>query len=267
MEKQTYLTVLNSEEYLQGVLTLYHSVKKNCNKPFVVMVSDDMPDNLTKELEDSGIDYFVHKDDGLSNAEIFNRLSSNKTQSHWAKTFFKLQVFGLTQYEKIVYLDSDMLVVDCLDELFEKPHMAAVSDDDFVAGREEGIMGFNSGTMVIKPEDGLVAQLVEMIPRVAVIKKHFGDQDVLNLFFYNWINQPELHLPVNYNACAYRMSDYKNELKVKVLHYVGKNKPWMWSRQYRFIRQASYILRRRIKNYRAVLMYIKEIGESKKSGR
>src|SRR5699024_2939173 len=156
---------------------------RHCKYPFVVMISENLSETTVELLKQNKVEYFVEKTNSLFKSDIIERLKASKTQSHWANTFFKLQVFGLTNYKKIVYIDSDMLVLDNIDELFEHPHLFAVSDDDFVAGRDEGILGFNSGTLVIEPKSGLVQELIARIPQVAVIRKQFGDQDVLNLFY------------------------------------------------------------------------------------
>jgi alpha-N-acetylglucosamine transferase len=37
----------------------------------------------------------------------------------WIMQFTKLWLFGLTQYDKIVYLDADILIVDNLEPLFD----------------------------------------------------------------------------------------------------------------------------------------------------
>ncbi|WP_336245181.1 glycosyltransferase [Thomasclavelia ramosa] len=122
--------------------------------------------------------------------------------------------------------------------------------------------GFNSGLMVIEPKNGLVDDLISLIPRVAAIKQSFGDQDVLNMYYFDWIDNIDLHLPVIYNACAYRLSKYTKQ-EFKVIHYVGKKKPWMWTKWYKFKRLSSYYFRGRGIESAAVIDYLKELDKNK----
>lgn len=39
-------------------------------------------------------------------------------QSPWNESLTKLLVFGLTEYERIIYLDNDAILQDKMDELF-----------------------------------------------------------------------------------------------------------------------------------------------------
>jgi hypothetical protein len=87
-------------------------------------------------------------------------------QSRWTHSFGKLAIFSLTGFDKLVYVDSDMLILRNLDKLFARPHMSAV-----VAGRsfpgDEHWRGLNSGLMVVKPQAGLYETLLDCISKIA----------------------------------------------------------------------------------------------------
>lgn len=70
------------------------------------------------------------------------------------KTFSKLNVWTLTSHTKLVYLDSDTLIVKNIDDLFEREELSAGSEDlwpDF----------FNSGVLVIEPSMKTFTRLVK----------------------------------------------------------------------------------------------------------
>jgi len=52
--------------------------------------------------------------------------------SHHFSSFFsrytKLSIWTLTEYSKIVYVDSDMIALQNVDELFERPSLSACPD-------------------------------------------------------------------------------------------------------------------------------------------
>ena len=59
-------------------------------------------------------------------------------------TFTKLKVWTLTQYKKCVFLDADTLVVQNVDELFDRPELSAAPDIGWPDI-------FNSGVFVFEP--------------------------------------------------------------------------------------------------------------------
>jgi hypothetical protein len=101
----------------------------------------------------------------------------------------------------------------------------------------------------------------DMISKVGSIEKveSPGDEDFLQAYYPNWPNQVELHLDSGYNMFSYhwhrynRMYDYSfssNVKPIKVVRYIGEDKPWRLYRIYkeRSLGQALYhFLRRRLK--------------------
>lgn len=141
--KYAYITVLTNEDYLLGVKVLKKSmdmVNQSENIPFVVLVPSDANEKLLDELKRSGISFVQ--------AENFTEsiLQRENKVAYWKETLFKLKVFDLTQFNKIVFLDSDMIVFKNLDHLFGLPHMSCVA-----AGQElhSDWVKLNSGLMVI----------------------------------------------------------------------------------------------------------------------
>lgn len=151
------------------------------------MVPDTAEPELIEELTNDQIEFIL--------CEKKNSFEKNAV-SHWGDTFFKLEIFKQTQFEKMVFLDSDMIVLKNIDDLFEKPHMSCVA-----AGQElhKDWVDLNSGIMVIEPNETDYEQLTLMAPQ---IYKSFvdrgigvGDQDVIKAYFKDWVKCKELHLP------------------------------------------------------------------------
>lgn len=187
-----------------------------------------MNERIIEELQTSGIDYIQIEnfDDSIIQRE-------NKVD-YWKETFFKLKVFDLTQFDKIVFLDSDMLVLKNLDHLFEMPHMSCVA-----AGQElhSDWVKLNSGLMVIEPNHEEYLGLERMIDRVYREKTEagfgIGDQDVIQAYYDRlWFESDRLHLGGVYNT----MLGYAGYLQkcgkiadlndIFVYHFTGKEKPW-----------------------------------------
>ena len=69
-------------------------------------------------------------------------------------TFTKLQAWRLVQFQKCVFLDADTLVLDNVDELFERDELSAAPD----VGWPDC---FNSGVFVFAPSLDTYSKLIE----------------------------------------------------------------------------------------------------------
>ena len=85
-------------------------------------------------------------------------------------SYFKLLLWNLTRYDRIVYLDNDMLVVSPIDDLFSRPPLAAVPDS-MPPDR------FNSGLMVLKPKTSTFSDMMLRVNTTA--SPNVGDQGTL----------------------------------------------------------------------------------------
>ena len=161
--------------------------------------------------------------------------------SHWNYTFDKLLIWGLTQFDKVVFLDCDMLVVRNLDSLFACEPFSAVSADVSWPGNEGWSGGLNSGLMVIVPDKGFERILLQSIRSVVERNRKknclVGDQDVIKACLADWGSRRSLHLDEGYNVFADHLTYYIRRLgysmsgdegkPIYVVHFIGKTKPWM----------------------------------------
>lgn len=229
--KYAYITVLTNEDYLLGVKVLKKSmdmVNQSKNIPFVVLVPSDANEKLLDELKESGISFVQ--------AENFTEsiLQRENKVAYWKETLFKLKVFDLTQFNKIVFLDSDMIVFINLDHLFGLPHMSCVA-----AGQElhSDWVKLNSGLMVIEPSHKEYLGLEKLIDRVyrerTAAGFGIGDQDVIQAYYDEvWFESDKLHLSSVYNTMLgyagylYKNGDITGLDDIYVYHFAGKEKPW-----------------------------------------
>ena len=222
---KAYITVLTTNEYLDGVLALYQSLKDVGSKyPLVVGVTGNIFPYARELLTKLKIE-MVELEDFSFTEECKKRLKAFGTP-HWYYTSAKLQVFGLTQFEKVVFLDSDMLVLKNIDHLFECPHLTAAEDSPMLYEEEqEKHYQLNSGLMVIEPNKEIEKSLKEL-SSIHLLP----DQELIHLQYPDWVNQRELHLPVTYNFFAiYWEKYYRAHVPIKdiyVLHFIGKEKPF-----------------------------------------
>lgn len=207
-----------------GALILAHSLKESGTQKLIsVMITSQVSSSTRERL-----------------AEVFDRIhlveerDSNDT-AHLALlgrpelgvTLTKIYAWKLTEYTKAVFLDADTLVVQNVDELFERPEFSAAPD----VGWPDC---FNSGVFVFVPSNDTFERLVEHARTVGSFDG--GDQGLLNTFFSNWSTSgPEHRLSFLYNMNANQSYSYLPAFKmyghlVKIIHFIGSYKPWHWPR-------------------------------------
>ncbi|VEU20851.1 DEKNAAC101689 [Brettanomyces naardenensis] len=73
--------------------------------------------------------------------------------SYWSKSFTKLYAFGLTQYERLVFIDSDSLVLRNMDELFTLPDSILATPVNYLNFRDFSKINMNMEGAIMTPYD------------------------------------------------------------------------------------------------------------------
>lgn len=220
-----YICVLSTDSYLDGLLILNENLKNiNSKYRLLCLINDNISKNVITVIEKNKIEY------KMMPKIIGEYIDKNNPQ--WFHSFDKINVFSLTEFEKIVYLDLDLLILKNIDCLFNKRHISMCSDFPFSDN-------YNSGVMVIKPNIDDYNNMINMINNNPI--KYKGDQELINEYFKGRINE----LPRIYNcmrAVFYEMmeTNIKNEFAYKnsvcifneydrpsIVHYIGALKPFM----------------------------------------
>lgn len=222
-----YVCVLSTNSYVEGLLILNENLKMlNSKYSLFCLINETISKDVIKKIEENNIEYkIVPKIMG-------EYIDANNPQ--WFHSFDKINIFNLVEYQKIIYLDLDLLILKNIDNLFSKKSISMVSDHPFSND-------FNSGVMVVKPNKEDYWNMLKMIDKNP--KKYKGDQDLINEYFNGKINL----LPDSYNckrAIFYEqleVYDYRNKEKIynnavcifnendkpNIIHYIGALKPFM----------------------------------------
>jgi alpha-N-acetylglucosamine transferase len=133
-------------------------------------------------------------------------------------TYTKLHVFNYVEFDRIIFLDSDLIVIKSIDHLFDqvKSDFAACACTPYW----EDV--FNSGVMVIKPDQ---KTFKDLMAKKDVLSTYDGsDQGFLNSYFRDWKK-----LGIKYNAGKRIYSEQREkweQIDKHVIHFVG-DKPWL----------------------------------------
>lgn len=250
MPNYAYVTLITTNHFLPGVLVLNRTLKSTDTEiPLYCVVTSEVDEENRNILRSQGIQIIEKPEIPMPDRIRDYNWKHGAIYSGWFKAFSKFHVFGLEQFDKIVYLDADMFICQNLDHLFEKPHMTAATDSSDVNPWPHMLKKgdyyyryFNSGMMVIKPSMNEFERLMNFVNNVYP-DRVLADQNLLALFYPQWRFQKELYLPDVYNLLVGNIHKYEKldsfEMKdVYIWHYVGK-KPWAYSSRERGIWEIS----------------------------
>mmetsp|Transcript_44536 Transcript_44536/g.105543 ORF Transcript_44536/g.105543 Transcript_44536/m.105543 type:complete len:354 (-) Transcript_44536:13-1074(-) len=104
---------------------------------------------------------------------------------NWQMAWLKLQVFNMTEFDALIWLDSDALVIGSLDMLFTLPGMWAQGDDYFCTGEPTGLC---SGLLLLKPDRHLFWDMMHYAESLTDLPG--GDQELILRYFQEVKNDP-----------------------------------------------------------------------------
>lgn len=232
----SFVSFLGSEDFIPGIIALNKSIRlNNRNRDLLVLISDNVPkDKVTILTSNNIMIKYV--------PVIFNPYPLGADERSYKYTLTKLNIFNLTEFRKIIYIDADMLACGCLEELFDKPHMSAVTAGSLHPSNHDW-NDLNSGLLVIEPNKKLFEKLTAAVGKLP--SKDGSDQGFLHEFYKGWELDPTLHLPHHYNVPYLYLNEYceLHEFKfnyhnrrlnsnISLIHYWGRHKPWSFDLRY-----------------------------------
>jgi lipopolysaccharide biosynthesis glycosyltransferase len=199
-----------------GVITLLKSIKNHHGDDIDFVIIDiNLNDGQRKKLKEF-YKSVVFEKPLFDNYKEFNL---TQTPKQFVNCNYIYESFRLVNYDRLICLDSDMIITGSLDELLncEKPFSAVPC-----WLRNQGIINdFNSGVMVLnKPT--ISQNIYTKLLQIARNPHSGGDQEILNRYFkkYNRLNKL-------YNVEKRGFHKYPG---AKIIHFVGK-KPWQTRRE------------------------------------
>ena len=215
MNHYAYVTLLSSEDYLPAVLILNQSLKNvNSQFPLLVAVTENIFENVKPYLIQENILYkvipFLHYSQGTQEKWL-NQYPEAKYTLNIASKFV---LFKFYEYDKLVFIDSDVLVYQNIDNLFSYPD-GAIYDDN---GRPF------IGLFVFTPVNHHVEYYIALSHMFNVI-----ESNVLEPLFFPFKSNPDYRIPFEYYVnITLDNLDTLNLSDIKVCHFCYKYKPWKY---------------------------------------
>lgn len=151
----------------------------------------------------------------------YNECSKYFSRNWGISPVCKFEVFKLNEYDKVLCLDSDTIILNNISDIFNFNGDFNIScaeyKNNLVYNNEQ--IGFNAGVMVIG-KTYLNEAVRDELMNIVQAKKFSGNQIPLNLFFADKIDP----MPISYNTTLDLLSRiYFND--IKILHFI-EYKPW-----------------------------------------
>lgn len=241
-----YIITTANKQYLPHFYSFAYSLV-NYNKNFILFVlSDTIVENDLKELKNE----LLKGNSELQIVKIDKDIFKNfKLVEHFqVQIYFRLVMdkFLPNYINKILYMDSDIIIKDDISELFDLEIETIAASKDITSLESSKRFGleldnyFNTGVMLVNLEKFRKENYTDSLIKLTKDRMSeliFPDQDVLNIFFPNWKK-----IDVKYNFPAPLFQNEKKFLRIygnqyselpkteniKIIHYVGFRKPWAY---------------------------------------
>ncbi|CAG4965643.1 unnamed protein product [Colias eurytheme] len=220
MSNRAWVTLATNDSYGLGALVLAHSLRRvGSTYPAVILITPSVTDAMRDRLR--AVFAEVITVDVLDSQDATHLALLQRPEL--GITFTKIHCWNLTQYDRCVFLDADILVVQNCDELFEREELSAAPD----VGWPDC---FNSGVFVFQPSADTFSRLITFAQERGSFDG--GDQGLLNSFFSSWSTDNNKRLPFLYNVTSAAFYSYLPALKhygqnLKIIHFIGPAKPWL----------------------------------------
>ncbi len=202
--KKAFITLISTEDYIDGALVLQKSLRAvNSQYPLVVALTEDLY-NLKNVRRLQSENIYIEKINRLEYSERTKRNTADPNASV-LNTASKIELFRLGWYDKLVYLDADMIVLENVDNLFDYP-------DGSMIGIPGEYMGFTA-CMVFEPRRHQYEWYKILLQNVPAYDG--------NLIGNLWVQckHPAFQIPVDY------CNSDKNK-DCKIFHFINNPKPW-----------------------------------------
>ncbi|KAL4644037.1 hypothetical protein ACB092_02G134300 [Castanea dentata] len=221
VHREAYATILHSAHvYVCGAIAAAQSIRMSgSTRDLVILVDETISRYHRSGLEAAGWKIRTIQ-------RIRNPKAEKDAYNEW--NYSKFRLWQLTDYDRIIFIDADLLILRNIDFLFKMPQISATGNNGTL---------FNSGVMVIEPSNCTFQLLMDHINEFE--SYNGGDQGYLNEVFTWWHRIPK-HMNFLKNFWIGDDEEVK-QMKTRlfgaeppvlyVLHYLGV-KPWLCFRDY-----------------------------------
>ena len=228
---RAFVTLVANSDYVPGAKALVRSLRRTGTDADIVVMHTDRDGSgvvpffhlgartpYVDLLPTSGEFNSAHARDRLHAAAPFTK--GQKPGFHSPLyNFAKLRLWQLTDYERVVFIDADAVVLQNIDRLFDYPEFSAAPN---VYESLADFHRLNSGVFTARPSQATFEDMLARLDQPGAFWRR-TDQTFLESYFPNWHG-----LPVFDNMLQYvwlNLPDLWKWEDIRILHYQYE-KPW-----------------------------------------
>lgn len=225
-----FVTLVTNADYALGALALVRSLRKvDTEADIVVLATDNAVDleplaaERCRIIEVSQLPVSSQFRQRHSRKAVHERAPFTKGEKPLfhdpLDNFSKLRLWELTQYERVVFLDADTLVVRNIDRLFGYPEFSGAPN---LYETLADMHRLNSGVFVAKPSGATFDHMLGVLDAPDAVWRR-TDQTFLESYFPQWHGLPYIYNTLQY--VYFNLPELWHWPSIHVVHYQYE-KPW-----------------------------------------
>lgn len=232
MTRHAYATLVTNADYARGAAALVRSLKRTGTRAeIVVLHTGGVAPAALAPLEALGVRLvaagLLATSDAFNERHAREKLHADAPFTKGRKpafhtpldNFVKLRLWELEEYERVVFLDADTIVLRSIDRLFSYPEFSAAPN---VYESLADFHRLNSGVFVAKPSRSTFAAMLDRLDSPGAFWRR-TDQSFLEAFFPDWHGLPVFDNMLQY--VWFNLPELWDWTSVRVIHYQYE-KPW-----------------------------------------
>jgi lipopolysaccharide biosynthesis glycosyltransferase len=207
-----------TKSYIIGAKVMLYSffnTTKQFNHDIVCFHDSSINENHKNEIKEIN-ENIIFKE--INETKYLNLETETKRLKN---SFYKFEIFSLDNYDRIVFLDSDLVVIKNINYLFETESDISAIQDYSTEWIDQNKNIFNTGVMSIRKKyisKNITNKLIEIAKKE---KSLYGDQDIINILIKDYER-----LSSDYNTLKITFQCNGTwAINPKIIHYIG-TKPW-----------------------------------------
>jgi len=221
----------SEDEYFIGTRVLAYqllhqpSIKSNTSISFIVICTNDVKESMIERLRQDGATVVV--------VEKLRQEWMKPGLDRWRDMLSKLRMLEFTQYEKLLFMDSDMLIAKRMDSIFDDPTTAAQTPNTTLALEDEGPLPkeyifsaqtyvdhrqhpwpqppgkyFSGGFFMLRPSLSMFAYYMKIASIPERFDSNFMEQGLLNYAHRKGGPMPWQEVNFRYTTCWPTMKEF-----------------------------------------------------------
>lgn len=265
--KRCYISYMANDRDIKGILVNNYLMKLyNCQYPYICLCCQKVSNQVKLQL----MQHKIETVDIKFNENLKPYLKKDVIDYLRSKYYYGKFFIFLANYDECVYLDSDILILKNIDNLFDKlsgipkedkpifmvPDILQQYKDKNIDPNDFNLIittnTFNSGVIVFKPNHEVFIDIISLLSKFTLdqIKEYIKtDQNIFNrLHYLKSINIQKLEFEYNIIPRVidkFIAENIVQEENISIIHYILQHKPWedIYNRGYNNTTCKKYLMK------------------------